>query len=524
VRPCCLRTDLKHREKKKKIFWFFFFFLKTKKRSAAALGTLGDGLWSRQGRVFAAHVCYVLAQAPFLPVSDSNARLVLVGGDHKRRPNGFVSAESVQRSEVLEYCKALGNSQYSCPELEKYKLSYACYLAELGEIDKSFSYVTAIEEAVRNNPSAFRSDQSFLYGLKEFEERLVGFRPSLRSAGSKSLVRSLFGGVFRAVVGSDSPPPPVVPVANVNPQRPAVVNVPPAAVIQAAPVAPVKPAVVARPKEEPKQQNEGDQESEGGGWGFWPFGKKKAKEVKLGNQLERYYNEELKTWVRPGEEDKVRATISAPPPSDMLLRGAAPAVQPQTHQQQVQQAPPPMQQFQQAPPPIQQFQHVPPAMQQFQSPVQQVSQPQVVLQPQQQFVAASQPASVAPAASAPPNFSRAAAGGGGRRRYVDTLNTGAAVQRPAAAVSMPSLPHVFGGPTPPAFKMFVPAPVPVAQAPPEEQQQQQQQQQQQPPIEHSAPPPSEDVAPPPSQVAPPVEVPRSESAPVLQSAPEEDFL
>ncbi len=438
------------------------------------MGTLGDGLWSRQGRVFAAHVCYVLAQAPFLPVTDSNARLVLVGGDHKRRPNSFVSAESVQRSEVLEYCKSLGNSQYSCPELERYKLSYAVYLAELGEIDKAFAYVTAIEEAVRNNPSAFRSDQSFLYGLKEFEERLVGFRPTLRGAGSKSLVRSLFGGVFRAVVGSDSPPP-VVPVANVGTsqqqQRPLATHTTPAAVPVSTSVTKPAQAPAAHPKEEPAKEEDEQQDDSGGGggWGFWPFGsKKKAKEVKLGNQLARYYNEELKMWVRPGEEDKVRATISAPPPSDMLLRGAPVQQQPQQFQAQ---AAPPQQMYASAP-----SSHAapPPSFQQTYT---------AAPSPQMSHVGATAPPGAMPApsafavpqvASAPaaapaavPNFSRAAAGGSRQRRYVDTLNTGAPARPPATSLSMPALPNAFAaaaGPTP-QFKMFVPAPVVMAPPP-----------------------------------------------------------
>ncbi len=448
---------------------------------AAALGTLGDGLWSRQGRVFAAHVCYVLAQTPFLPLTDPNARLVLIGGDHKRRPSGFVSSESIQRSEVLEYCRSLANSQYSCPELERYKLVYAANLAELGEIDKAFAYVTSIEESVRSNSNAFRSDVAFVNALREFEERIVGFRPGLRSAASSSIVRSLFGGMLRAVVGSDTPPPqpvaskamapaPVkqvaVPTTPVQPLRMSASVPAPAAKVE-----PPKPSPVAKEEEKSEEEDSGG----GGGWGFWPFGKKKApKEVTLGNKLERYYNEELKKWVRPGEEDQIRAVMNAPPPSDALLRGGSGTVTaPDQRQQFVQPTASPLplpQTYQQ--PQLQQQSVVPQPYQQPPSPA--VSHMMPPPFGASQNVSAPIPHAAAPVASVP-NFSRTAAGGGrSQRRYVDTLNT---APRPAtaAAVSMPNLPS-FGAP-PPAFstpnatpvsgqyKLFVPAPVALPVAP-----------------------------------------------------------
>jgi hypothetical protein len=37
-------------------------------------------------------------------------------------------------------------------------------------------------------------------------------------------------------------------------------------------------------------------------------------------KLDRYYNEELRKWVRPGEENDVRAAIATRPPTDAELQ------------------------------------------------------------------------------------------------------------------------------------------------------------------------------------------------------------
>ena len=184
----------------------------------------------------------------------------------------------------------------------------------------------------------------------------------------------------------------------------------------------------------------------GGGWGWgWFGGKKKSKEVKLGSKLERYYNEELKKWVLPGQEEEVRKEQSAPPPSDALLRGTGgvptPAATP-GQQQQLQQQ--------------QQHSFAPPGG----------AAPAPMAAPGVTPMAAAAPAPMGAAAPPPMNFSRAAAKG--RRRYVDTLNTGTA---PTSAVSMPNLPPVatpmgsFGGASaagPKKFQMFVPTPTPTS--------------------------------------------------------------
>ena len=414
--------------------------------SSAALGSLGDQLWSRERRVFAAHCCYVLAQTPIREISDPNARLVLIGGDHKRSPGSFVTPESVQRSEIWEYAKCSGNSQFVCYELEKYKLMYAGYLAELGEIDKAYQYCVSIQETLQNAPRSFQMDTYFQDRFKQFLDRIMVLRPNLRKVGKSGYVApvlrgvgSLLSGALRVVAGADDDE------EQEEEEEPAQQQQQPT---QQAPVS-AQPKQQVQPKKAQEQQPE---EQGGGGWGFWPFGKKSAKEVKLGGTLERYYNEELKKWVRPGEEDQIRAAQSAPPPSDMLLRGGANT--PTT------------------PHPTPASTHVPPGT--MGHPAPSTSMPgssRMMSGP------TPQNASSVPLNSAPLNFSRA----GRQRRYVDTLNAG----KPQNSVSTPSLPipgaslptAQFGRPPGGKFNVFVPKPASMGQSQPVQQNQPVEQQQ-----------------------------------------------
>ena len=48
---------------------------------------------------------------------------------------------ALQRTEVYEYAMSLGNSQYSLPGLQPFKLVYAARLADMGFIKEAFAYV-----------------------------------------------------------------------------------------------------------------------------------------------------------------------------------------------------------------------------------------------------------------------------------------------------------------------------------------------------------------------------------------------
>jgi hypothetical protein len=108
-----------------------------------------------QGRVEAAHCCYLLADLPHGPVDNPNTRIVLLGADHKHKratsvsasaargefPSSFtVNVEAIMRSEIYEWSKVLGNSQYVLPGIHPYKLAYAAFMADLGFPDVAVQY------------------------------------------------------------------------------------------------------------------------------------------------------------------------------------------------------------------------------------------------------------------------------------------------------------------------------------------------------------------------------------------------
>jgi hypothetical protein len=97
---------------------------------------LGDCIWKEKNEVAAAHSCYLVAELNIDPYSES-ARLCLIGADHLKCPRTFASPEAIQRTEVYEYTKVLGNSQYILLPFQPYKLIYAYMLAEVGRVADS---------------------------------------------------------------------------------------------------------------------------------------------------------------------------------------------------------------------------------------------------------------------------------------------------------------------------------------------------------------------------------------------------
>nr|XP_043629529.1 protein transport protein SEC16B homolog [Erigeron canadensis] len=113
---------------------------------------LGDCLWKETSNILAAHICYLVAEANFEPYSDS-ARLCLIGADHMKYPRTYASPEAIQRTEVYEYSKLLGNSQFTLLPFQPYKLIYASMLAEVGKLSDSLKYCQLILRSLKTGRS-----------------------------------------------------------------------------------------------------------------------------------------------------------------------------------------------------------------------------------------------------------------------------------------------------------------------------------------------------------------------------------
>ncbi|OVA04802.1 Sec16 [Macleaya cordata] len=109
---------------------------------------LGDCLWKERGEITAAHTCYLVAEANIESYSDS-ARMCLIGADHWKFPRTYASPDAIQRTELYEYAKVLGNSQSVMLPFQPYKLIYAYMLAELGKISDSLKYSQSILKSIK---------------------------------------------------------------------------------------------------------------------------------------------------------------------------------------------------------------------------------------------------------------------------------------------------------------------------------------------------------------------------------------
>ncbi|KAG8382433.1 hypothetical protein BUALT_Bualt05G0076800 [Buddleja alternifolia] len=151
---------------------------------------LGDCLWKDRSDILAAHICYLVAEASFEPYSDT-ARLCLVGADHLKFPRTYASPEAIQRTEIYEYSKTLGNSQFFLLLFQPYKLIYAHMLAEVGRISDALKYCQAV-----------------LKSLKTGRTPEGGFSTNLAPKKLVGKLLNLFDSTAHRVVGGIPPPVP----------------------------------------------------------------------------------------------------------------------------------------------------------------------------------------------------------------------------------------------------------------------------------------------------------------------------
>lgn len=173
---------------------------------------LGDCLWKERGEVTAAHTCYLAAEANFEPYSDS-ARLCLIGADHWKYPRTYASPDAIQRTELYEYAKVLGNSQFVLLPFQPYKLIYANMLAEIGKTSDSLRYCQASMKLLRNS-SRTPEVEMWKSLLSSLEERLSAHQQGGygENLAATKLVGKLFTSIDRSIhrmMGAPSSLPPM---------------------------------------------------------------------------------------------------------------------------------------------------------------------------------------------------------------------------------------------------------------------------------------------------------------------------
>ncbi|XP_068661776.1 protein transport protein SEC16A homolog [Aristolochia californica] len=323
---------------------------------------LGDHLWRERGEITAAHTCYLVAETNFESYSDS-ARLCLVGADHLKYQRTYVTPEAIQRTELFEYSKVLGNSQYILLPFQPYKLIYAYMLAEVGKVSDSLRYCQAMLKTLKN-PSRAPEVETWKSLAASLEERIRthqqgGYNTNLAPG---KLVGKLFTSIDRSISRMIGVPPPAPSISQNGVQgseRDHYSAVPKVAMSQSTmamsslmPSASMEPisewtsdggrmTMHNRSISEPdfatsqkqvdlsKETSSGGKAAVAGGPSrFGRFGSqliqktmgwvsrsRSDRQAKLGEKNKFYYDEKLKRWVEEGAEPPAEEAALPPPPT-----------------------------------------------------------------------------------------------------------------------------------------------------------------------------------------------------------------
>ncbi|GMH21662.1 hypothetical protein Nepgr_023504 [Nepenthes gracilis] len=177
---------------------------------------LGDCLWKENGEVAAAHICYLVAEATIEPYSDS-ARLCLIGADHWKYPRTYARPDAIQRTEVYEHAKVLGNSQFILLPFQPYKLIYAYMLAEVGKLSDSLKYCQAILKSLKTVRAP--EVEAWKQLVLSLEDRIKmhqqgGYAANLAPAKLVGKLLNLFDSTAHRVVGGLPPSAPSISHSN----------------------------------------------------------------------------------------------------------------------------------------------------------------------------------------------------------------------------------------------------------------------------------------------------------------------
>ncbi|XP_076935102.1 protein transport protein SEC16B homolog [Bidens hawaiensis] len=328
---------------------------------------LGDCLWKERSNIIAAHICYLVAEANFEPYSDT-ARLCLLGADHWTHPRTYASPEAIQRTEVYEYSKMLGNSQFTLLPFQPYKLYYAHMLAEVGRLSDSLKYCQAVTKSLKTGriPEVDIWRQLVI----SLEDRIKIHQQGGFSTGKiVGKLLNLFDTTAQRVVGGLPPPVPSTSGGSAQhdhyqqPQKGSRVltsqsTMAMSSLVPSASMEPInqadgnnknmmhnrsasEPAFVRSPtqddtlKEKPteSQSKASEKISTRRGFGLAMLFEKTVgkilpsrqdKQAKLGEANKFYYDEKLKRWVEEGVDPPAEEATIAPPPTMAAFQNGSP--------------------------------------------------------------------------------------------------------------------------------------------------------------------------------------------------------
>ncbi|XP_010542224.1 PREDICTED: protein transport protein SEC16B homolog [Tarenaya hassleriana] len=309
---------------------------------------LGDCLWKDRSEVIAAHICYIIAEMNFEPYSDTS-RLCLIGADHWNFPRTYASPEAIQRTELYEYSKVLGNSQYMLLSFQPYKIIYAHMLAEIGKLSDAMKYCQAVQKILKTG----RAPEVDMWKqlVSSLEERIrihqQGGFTNLAPAKLVGKLLNFFDSTAHRVVGGLPPP---APTSQGNTQANGqnhhqgtgrvltsqstmtMSSLMPSAgdgskmTMHNRSVS--EPDFSRTPRQVDSSTKESSGDAQGKDSGLSRFGRfgflqktvdlvrwSRGRQAKLGEENKFYYNEKLKRWVEKGAELPADEPSLAPPPT-----------------------------------------------------------------------------------------------------------------------------------------------------------------------------------------------------------------
>ncbi|XP_066329082.1 protein transport protein SEC16A homolog [Miscanthus floridulus] len=327
---------------------------------------LGDCLWKEKNEVAAAHSCYLVAELNIDSYSES-ARLCLIGADHLKCPRTFASPEAIQRTEVYEYAKVLGNSQYILLPFQPYKLIYAYMLVEVGKVSDSLRYCQASMKVLKASGRAPELEV-WKQLFSSLEERIRthqqgGYGTNLAPA---KLVGKIFTSLDKSIsrmMGTPSAPLPPLPHGSVSDREShsmpaaakfvnsqsvmAMSSLMPSASMQSMTEIAENSGGTGRTIAHNRSVSEPDfgrtskqgagsdgTQSSASGSGSSRFGwlvqktmglmSKSHRQAKLGDQNKFYYDEKLKRWVEEGAAVPAEEPPLPPPPTKPSFQNGMP--------------------------------------------------------------------------------------------------------------------------------------------------------------------------------------------------------
>lgn len=288
-------------------------------KSSQLVGQFGDKLWLSQSNVAAAHFCYILVDHAFAQLGNPNARLILVGGDHKRHlyDTNFINIETLQMTEAYEYSKTKSNPQYCLLQFQPYKLIYARIAADCGFVDDALKYAGAITSVTKSRQQDM--NPLFVRMLSDFEDRVkkhktMTFTYGSSSSSSSSSIWNIFGlwGGSKASKGTETP---VVSSSSTTSAIPPSTSPSGLDGLTVAPTVSPVPAPATSPslhqqslpppqspssqpaKPEPSHSASNSSGGGSGGGGFFSKFFKKKNIILPEEENSFYYDEKLKKWV-----------------------------------------------------------------------------------------------------------------------------------------------------------------------------------------------------------------------------------